>query len=160
MEVNNKLFLFNLQIFPHAVNLRTDEVVLTEPLEFNLTIKPFEVTLSNIISVAKATADTIHVWHQQFMEGKTRFLEHYGHHVSLRNNRLVLLIQVVALIFGVALSAFFLTANDPFDLAKNNLLLKEKNNRLEAAHNQCVDTKSKFMSELSLCQSQIKGLKK
>lgn len=126
LEVKNKLFLYKIEAYPHVLDTSTGETTVNKPNQFYLTIEPFEITIENILSVCKATSDTIHEWHRQTMEMKSKFLNLHNNKINLRNSRIILLIQVITIILTIALSSFFLTANDPFSLVKKNLSLKNK----------------------------------
>lgn len=157
VEVNNRLFLFHLQTFPHVIDPVSGKVLSEEPRELHLTTKPFEITVNNIVSVSKATSDTIHTWHKEFMEGKRRFLEYYGHKISLRNNRVILFIQLFALLLGVALSALFLFANDPFNQFKKNQILEQRNLSLQSEITQCKQDQIEMIRKKDECKTQLQN---
>ena len=58
------------------------------------------------------------------MNMKSQFLNLFNNKITLRNNRLILLIQILTIFLAITLSAFFLSANDPFNLIKKNQELK------------------------------------
>jgi hypothetical protein len=125
LEVKNRLFLFKIEAYPHITNQQTGQTIAHIPNQFFLTIEPFQIVIQNILSVCKATSDTIHGWHKENMNIKAQFLDLYNNKITLRNNRIILLIQIVTILLAVALSAFFLSANDPFNLIRENKDLKE-----------------------------------
>ncbi len=58
------------------------------------------------------------------MNMKSQFLNLFNNKITQRNNRLILLIQILTIFLAIILSAFFLSANDPFNLIKMNQELK------------------------------------
>ncbi|PIQ84364.1 MAG: hypothetical protein COV75_02645 [Candidatus Omnitrophica bacterium CG11_big_fil_rev_8_21_14_0_20_63_9] len=124
LVIKNRLLLFKINGYPIITNTKTQEVFYTMPPEYTVTTEPFQLIVDNMIGVAKATSESINSWHQSIMKLKNQYLELY-------TTRTVLLIQTSAIIMAVALSAFFLVANDPLNLYKENGSLKREKIELE-----------------------------
>ena len=124
LEVKNRLFLFKIEAYPHILDQRTGQTITNIPHQFYLTTEPFQIAIQNIAFVCKATSETVHEWHRQTMNMKSQFLNLFNNKITLRNNRLILLIQILTIFLAITLSAFFLSANDPFNLIKKNQELK------------------------------------
>lgn len=131
LEVKNRLFLFKIEAYPHILDKRTGQTIADIPHQFYLTTEPFQISIQNIASVCKATSETVHEWHRQTMNMKSQFLNFLSNKTTLRNNRLILFIQILAIFLAIVLSAFFLSANDPFNLIKTNQELKSRAKVLE-----------------------------
>lgn len=126
VEVKNKTVLFHLQTYIYLVNPQNGHAQ-TVPNDTYMTLLPIQNSIENVVSVCQATSDTIHIWHKQYMEEKNRFLSYLGQKDGLRNNSVILLVQVTALLFAVILSFAFMAGEDPFNLLKENRALKLKN---------------------------------
>lgn len=135
LAVKNKLFLFKIEGYPYILDKTTGQVTPTQPQQYFLTTEPFQLAIDNIASVAKATSETIHEWHKQTMKLKSQYLDLYTNRISIRNNMLVLVIQILTIFLAVALSAFFLFANNPFNLFQRNQDLQRKIIKLEDENN-------------------------
>ena len=125
--IKNDLLLYKINTYPYITNVTTGETIATHPQEYYLTIEPFQNYIYNIVEVSKATIDSIQEWSKSSQKLKNQYLELYNTRLSLRNTRAILLINILAIILAVSVSAFFLTANDPFNLFKSNENLKEEN---------------------------------
>lgn len=125
--INNDLLLYKINTYPYLTNQSTGEVIATHPKEYYLTIEPFQHYIHNIVEVSKATIDSIQEWNKSSQKLKTQYLDLYNERLSLRNTRAILFINILAILLAVSVSAFFLTANDPFNLYKANENLKKEN---------------------------------
>ena len=125
--IKNDLLLYKINTYPYITKIKTGETIAAHPQEYYLTIEPFQNYIYNIIEVSKATIDSIQEWNKSTQRLKNQYLELYNTRLSLRNTRAILLINILAIILAVSVSAFFLTANDPFNLYKSNENLKKEN---------------------------------
>ncbi|MBU1121572.1 MAG: hypothetical protein KKF54_02585 [Candidatus Omnitrophica bacterium] len=123
--INNRLLLYKVETYPYFEDTKTGQVITTHPKEYFLVIEPFQILVTNIVNVAKTTADTITGWRTQALKLKSQYLDLYTNRLSIKNTKLVLYIQILTIILAIVLSAFFLTANDPFNLYKENQKLKQ-----------------------------------
>lgn len=124
--VKNRLFLFKIEAYPHILDQRTGQTIANIPHQFFLTTEPFQIAIQNIVSVCKATSETVHGWHKETIHIKSQFLDLFNNKITLKNNRLILLIQIVTIFLAIAVSAFFLSANNPFNLFNENQELKKQ----------------------------------
>lgn len=131
LAVKNNLFLFKIEAYPLVVDPNTGQTISIQPPQYFITTEPFKIKIDNIISVAKATSESIHEWHKYAMKLKLQYLDLYTNRLSIKNNRLVLFIQILTIFLAIALSAFFLFASDPFNVFKENQELKRKIGTLE-----------------------------
>jgi hypothetical protein len=69
------------------------------------------------------------------METDNRFLDLFINNNKLKNNRIILYIQILSILAAISLSSFFLTANNPFNLYLNNKELKVKLENLKNENN-------------------------
>jgi len=142
INTKNTLLLYKIEGYPIIKDLNTGEINLPRPIKYELTTEPFQVTIDNIFLVAKATSETINEWHkQEVMQSKRQFVDLYIAGIKLKNSRLILFIQILTIILAISLSAFFLFANDPFNLMKDNSSLRKKIILLEQG-NQIKNTKT------------------
>ncbi|GBE39726.1 hypothetical protein BMS3Bbin08_02357 [bacterium BMS3Bbin08] len=126
LAVNNRLFLYKINGYPIVTNIQTGQTIATQPPQFYLTTEPFQLLVSNIVEVARATSDSIHEWHKYTMKLKTQYLDLYINRISIRNTKKMLYIQICTILLAISLSAYFLFANDPFNLFRKNLELKKE----------------------------------
>ena len=126
LVVKNRLFLFKIDSYPLLTNVKTGQVIATHPPQYTMTTEPFQIIVENIIGVAKGTSETISEWQKYSMKLKNQYLELYTSRLSIRNTSIVLFIHVLTIILAIALSAFFLVANDPLNLYKENKSLKAR----------------------------------
>jgi len=131
LAVKNNLFLFKIEGYPFIVNKQTGQTTAALPVQYFITTEPFKIAIDQIMSVADATSKTIHEWHKHTMESKSQYINLYAKNISIRNNKIIAFIQVLTIIFAIILSAFFLTANDPFGLLKRNQELNREIKKLE-----------------------------
>ena len=131
LAVKNNLFLYKIEGYPFVTNVQTGQTISAQPRQYFLTTEPFQITINNIISVASATSGTIDEWHKYAMNLKSQYLDLYINRLSIKNSRWAFCINLLTVLLAVALSAFFLIANDPFDLYKKNRDLELRNKTLE-----------------------------
>lgn len=141
LNVHTKMFYFKIEAYPHVVDGRTGEMVAGEPNQYFLTTEPFQITIQNIISVCKATSESVHEWHKHAMRMKTQSLDLYNNRLTIRNSRLILYIQITTLLLAIGLSAFFLTANDPFNLFKKS---RSQEKEITSLNNENSDLKAQI----------------
>lgn len=144
VNIHNKMFYFNIDAYPHVEDSRTGQAISREPKQYLLTIQPFQITIQNIISVCKATSETVHEWHKYTTRLKTQSLDLYINRLTIRNSRLILFIQITAILLAIGLSAFFLTANDPFNMLKTS---RQKEGKIESLNKE-VTSLNKENSDL------------
>ena len=126
VNVNNNLLLYKIETYPYLTNVKTGQTAATFPNQYNITIEPFQILVTNIVGVAKYTSETIHEWHKYAMKLKLDYLDLYTKRLSIINTRWILWFNILTIILAVCLSAFFLFANDPFNLFKENRKLKSE----------------------------------
>jgi len=119
MNVNNKLLLYKIETYPYLTDTKTNQTIAAHPKQYYLTIEPFQILVNNIVAVAKPTSETIHEWHKYALKLKSQYLE-------LHNTRSAKNIHILTIILAISLSAFFLFANDPFNLIRQNSELRNK----------------------------------
>lgn len=147
--INNKLLLYKISAYPYLENIKTGQTVATHPPQYNITIEPFQILVTNIVGVAKATSETIHEWHKFAQKLKSQYLNLYTNRLSIKNTKLVLFIYILTIILAVSLSAFFLFANDPFNLYKENQKLKNTIQKLENENQKLKNTKKNHIMRQS-----------
>ena len=131
LVVKNKLFLYKINGYPILTDAQTRQTIATQPEQYYLTTEPFQLLVSNIVAVAKSTSDSIHDWHNYAMKLKSQYLDLYINRLSIRNTQKTLCIQICTMLLAISLSAYFLFANDPFNLFKKNLELKKEIGQLK-----------------------------
>lgn len=124
--VNNNLLLYKIETYPYLTNVKTGQTAVTFPPQYTITIEPFQILVTNIVGVAKATSETINEWHKYAMKLKLDYLNLYTKRLSIINTRWLFGFNILTIILAVSLSAFFLFANDPFNLLKENRKLKSE----------------------------------
>jgi hypothetical protein len=117
--INNNLFLYKIETYPYLTNVKTGQIMATHPPQYTITIEPFQILVTNIVGVSKATSETIHEWHKYALKLKVQYLDLYTTKFSIN-------IHILTIILAVSLSAFFLVASDPFNLFKENRKLKSE----------------------------------
>ncbi len=135
LAINNKLLLFKIETYPYLIDEKTSQTIPAHPRQYYLTIEPFQITVTNIIAIAKATSDTINEWHKYAIKLKSQYLELYTSRFS-RN------IHILTIILAIVLSALFLVASDPFNLYKENMKLKRGYQELSNKYTELKNEKS------------------
>lgn len=120
VQIKDKWLLYSLTGFPYVVETNTGQVAFDEPRQLQMMLLPFKGALGNINGVAQSISDNIHEWHKENLKWKSELVSYHINRVNLRNNVVLLLFQTLTVFGAVALSAFFLLANDPFQLMKTN----------------------------------------
>jgi len=131
LNVNNDLLLYKIETYPYITNVKTKQTAVTAPVQYSITIEPFQILVTNIVFVARWTSESINEWHKHTLKLKSQFLDLYISRVNLKNTKYVLYFQLLTVILAIALSAVFLFANDPFNLYKENQNLKRAKTELE-----------------------------
>lgn len=119
LNINNKLLLYKIETYPYFEDTKTGQTIATQPIQYSITIEPFQILVSNIVGIAKSTSETIHEWHKYAMKLKLEYL-------NLSTSRLSIWTNILTIVLAITLSAFFLVVNDPFNLLKENRELKMK----------------------------------
>jgi hypothetical protein len=143
LAVKNHLFLYKIQGYPSVTNIETGKITPGYPQQYSLTTEPFQILITNIVGVAKATSETIDEWHKYAMQLKLQYLNLYTKKLSIKSTNVVLYFQIGTILLAIFLSAFFLVANDPFNLFKNNQELKRKVSILESENAQLKSQKDR-----------------
>jgi len=124
--VNNNLLLYKIETYPFLTNIKTGQTAVTFPPQYALTVEPFQLLVSNIVGVSKAITETVNDWHKYFLKLKSDYLDLHIKRLSVSNMRWLFAFNVTTIVLAVVLSAFFLLANDPFNLIKENRVLKSQ----------------------------------
>lgn len=146
VAVNNSLLLYKIETYPYLTNVKTGQTAVTYPPQYTITIEPFQILVTNIVGVAKATSETIHEWHKYALKLKSQYLDLYTNRLSIKNAKLVLFIHILAIFLAISLSAFFLSANDPFNLYKENQKLKRNISELKKENIELKALKNKNLT--------------
>ena len=109
--INNNLLLYKIETYPYLTNIKTGQTVITHPPQYSITIEPFQILVTNIVSVAKGTSETILEWHKYAQKLKSQYLDLYTNKFSIN-------IHILTIFLAISLSVFFLVASDPFNLYK------------------------------------------
>jgi len=137
--VNNSLLLYKIESYPYMTNVKTGQIAVIPPTQYAITIEPFQILVTNIVGVAKATSETINEWHKYALKLKVQYLNLYTSRFSVN-------IHILTIILAVSLSAFFLVASDPFNLYKENLNLKRTNQALRTENEKLRNEKEKHIT--------------
>lgn len=125
--VNNKLLLYYVQAYPYMIEEKTGRTISTFPPQYEITTKPFDILVANIVGVAKATSDSILEWVRYSEKIKNQYWDLQINRLNVKNSKLALYINFSTVLLAIFLSVFFLVANDPFNLLKENRKLKRDN---------------------------------
>jgi hypothetical protein len=123
--VNSKeeLFLWEFSSFYSKHDTRTGNVTEVVPQEFTVLLMPFKNILRHIVNLCEWTQKTIHHWHEQEMEWRSRSLEIENHRISIKN-------QMVTIFLTLALSAAFMFFTQPLDLYQKSKIIDDLSAKL------------------------------
>lgn len=124
INTENRLFLYKINIYPHVTDISTGEVVSKIPTQYFLTTEPFRILLDNIVGVCNATVKSIDYWRKDTLKLEKRRFEAETSRNTVRNNRLLLIFQILSILLAISLSMFFLTSADPLGQQKKINQLK------------------------------------
>lgn len=157
--LQNKTLLFYMSLRPYVVatNTQTGTVVAAPPQQLSFILGPFEILSDQLVKIAEGTAGTIQSWHKLEMEWKKEYLSHSTATAGLKSNRWVFAINIATVVVAVAVSAFFLTATDPFNHAKQNIELRNevsaKNTELDNKNQQLENAQQ----EIDRCNQRLRS---
>lgn len=124
IQTKEKWITLGFRAFPYIIDVSTGEVIYGEPKDLTMILIPFQGALANINAVANSIHENIQCWHAESLKWKSEILNTHLQTINYRNNFILAIFQTLGIILAFALSAFFLIANDPFNLAKSNANLK------------------------------------
>ena len=148
--VNNKLLLYKIQAYPFLINEQTNQTLATAPVQYSITIEPFQILVANIVAVAQSASDSISEWVKYQQKVKAQYWELNISRLNVRNAQLALFINFSTVLLAVGLSAVFLFASDPFNLFKDNQKLKQANMELRQENIQLRQLKTMPVSDIGL----------
>ena len=117
--IKNDLLLYKIETYPYMTHVKTGQTAALPPTQYTITIEPFQILVTNIVGVAKATSESILEWHKYALKLKAQYLDLYTTKFSVN-------IHLLTIILAFSLSAFFLVASDPFNLYRENRKLKSE----------------------------------
>ena len=152
LATKETLFWYSAVAHVLARERATGKVLQGEPKEFAIILMPFTNYLENLVNIAAATDGTIQHWRNQQDEVKKPFLDYLSASAMHSANRLTIVIQLLSIAIAVVLSAFFLTAADPFNLKHSNVILEQ---RLRESERLAVEQGRKRDAEAGQLRSQF-----
>lgn len=126
MDLDNVLFRYSAAVTISVTERETGKRLRDEKKEWSIILTPFELALGELKRVAETTEASIEHWRQQQEAAKKPFLEYAAAATNSATSRRTIYIQLLAIALSVAFSSFFLTARDPFALAKENRGLRNE----------------------------------
>lgn len=159
--LQNKTLLFYLSLRPYVVatNTQTGSGVAAPPQQLSFILGPFEVLSDQLMKIAEGTSGTIQSWHKLEMEWKREYLSHSTAMAGLKSNRWVFAINIATVLVAVAVSAFFLTATDPFNHAKQNIELRNELSAKNTELGNKAQHLSKAQEEIDRCNQKLRSTK-
>ena len=154
VQVKEKWLFYSLSGFPYVIETATGQVAFDEPKQLQMILLPFKGALGNIYGVAKSVTDNVHEWHRENLKWKSDLVGYHTSQVNLRNNVILLIFQTMTVFAAIALSAFFLIANDPFQLLRQNRSLQSD---LEQAKS-IIERMPQIESEKFKLEMEVKAL--
>lgn len=120
----NILFHYQLVVRPYVVEKASGKILTDEPKELDIVLTPFRPSIEELRRTADSSEKTIDHWRQQLDASKKPFLDFLAASTNAATSRRTILIQILAITLALSFSTFFLTARDPFVLARTNAALK------------------------------------
>jgi hypothetical protein len=148
-----KFLVLNLRSFVIVRDSASGASALDLPRELTLISLPFKHIVEQLVASARPTAESITLWRDTEQKSRIEFLAHLNARTALTNSAVVLGINLATVVAAVALSAFFLIANDPFQLVLSNRALQQRVTVSDAALAQERSAASKLRGELDVCTS-------
>ena len=111
----------------HFVQMKSPDgqtVYDQRPVELKITLAPFRSWMDEIGRVARTTVESIGGWSKQTHEQDTSYFDFLARKQERSGARLQVVSEMLLIVLSVVVSAFFLTANDPFNLIKKNVELQ------------------------------------
>jgi hypothetical protein len=117
----SQLFWLSLKPFAHVLNSTTKELVATtEPVEYSIILRPFDIWIKNLNQVASGTIGTIDSWAKEQSNWKTQYLAFRSNESNSRNNLIVLCVNIATVFVAVSVSMSFLFLPDVWTSKKEN----------------------------------------
>ncbi len=129
IQIKQKIFLYNMRVFHTLHSVPSGQLVQSHPAEYTLIIMPFKILLENIVSVADSTSQTIHQWHKEQIEWKTKSMNVWTEQLNRKN-------QLLTIGVATALSAFFLTIADPYKMLQQESHIQKLNDEINLLKSQ------------------------
>jgi hypothetical protein len=148
-----KFLVLNLRSFVIVRDSASGASALDLPRELTLISLPFKHIVEQLVASAKPTAGSITLWRDTEQKSRIEFLAHLNARTALKNSAVVLGINLATVVVAVVLSAFFLIANDPFQLVRSNRDLQQRVTVSDATLAQERSAASKLRAELKACNS-------
>lgn len=149
-QCKTKLFLLSLKPFAVLTNLSTKAIVTTEPVEYSMILRPFDILIENLNQIALGTEGTIQDWSNKQLEWKTQYLSFMSNESNKKNNSIILVINIITVILAISLSCLFIFVNDFWGYHKEISELKYEKFELERKFNNSEAEINKLKRVLTL----------
>lgn len=138
VQTKNDPFTYHFKGFPSIKNLRTGEVIASEPQEIAITLKPFEVKINELVNVCQKSSDSIDLWVNKRRENKKELIQ-FAVNQSLvdssyfqkQSNKWATFFQIGTILFTLAVIAL----GDRANLYIENQKLLKQIDKLELISN-------------------------
>ena len=138
------LFLFSIRPYVHVIDHKTKSILTTPPVEYEMILRPFEVWLHNLEQIAAGTSGTIETWRKTQLDWKSQYLAFRSNESNVKNNRIVLCVNIATVVLAIALSTLFLFLPDLVssrkELSELKAQLAAQQLKLNQANNQIFKT--------------------
>jgi len=114
----SQLFWLSLKPYAHVVNQKDQLIATTEPIEYALILRPFDIWIKNLCQVAQGTIGTVEAWNKEQANWKTQYLSFQSNESNRRNNLIVLCVNIATVFVAVSVSASFLFLPDVWNSKK------------------------------------------
>ncbi len=125
------LFLFSIRPYAHIIDHKTKSILTTEPVEYSMILRPFDLWLQNLEQIALGTSGTIETWRETQLGWKTQYLSFRSNESSAKNSSLVLKVNIATVFVAISVSLVFLFFPDILGLKKENLELRNQVSELK-----------------------------
>lgn len=149
--IQNKasLFLFSIRPYAHVIDHKTKSILITEPVEYTMILRPFDLWLLNLEQIAMGTSGTIETWRKTQQDWKTQYLSFRSNESLKQNNTLVLWVNIATVFLAVSVSLVFLFFPDLLGYRKENAELQKQLEKMNGVivHLEKENTKLKVEKE-------------
>jgi hypothetical protein len=144
------LFWLSLKPFAHVVDPKTEKLLATtEPVEYAIILRPFDVLAKNLNQLAKGIIGTVDAWTKEQSNWKTQYLSFRSNESIKANNLVVFCINISTVFVAVAVSSSFLFLPDLWTSKKETDQLKAEKQITERALEESKD-------KINILEAQLK----
>jgi hypothetical protein len=150
---NEKLFWLNIKPYAHIVNPKTEKLMATtEPVEYAIILRPFDILMKNISQMADGTIRTVEAWSKEQSNWKTQYLAFRSNESDSKNSQIVLMVNIATVFVAVSVSLSFLFLPDVWTSKKEKDQIKAEKQIIEKSLDQAKARISMLEAQLVISE--------